>query len=146
MYANELAKSAGVSASVVRYYTRIGLLTPDRNPDNGYRQYAPTDVERVRFIRKAKWLGFTLKDVETILERSDLGQSPCQKVRAIILERIRENQQRLQHLQAIQDRMVNAVESWHRMEDGLPGRRVCRLIDNLDCDEEMLDLHAGYKF
>ena len=146
MYTNELAKAAGVGASVIRYYTRIGLLNPDRNPANGYRRYAPADIERVRFIRKAKWLGFTLKDVETILDRSDQGQSPCRTVRALIMERIRENQLRLQHLQVIQDRMEAAVKSWQQLEDAPPGRHVCSLIDSLDCDEDMLDLYAGYKF
>ena len=87
MFANQLAIAAGVNSSVIRYYTRIGLLHPDRNPDNGYRQYAPADVERVRFIRKAKWLGFTLTDVKTIVERTDTGRSPCKKVGSIILNR-----------------------------------------------------------
>ena len=68
MIVHELAKTAGVSPSVVRYYSRIGLLHPLRNPDNGYRDYSAEDVSLVRFIRKAQWLGFTLKDVETILE------------------------------------------------------------------------------
>lgn len=146
MYASELASAAGVNASVIRYYTRIGLLHPRRDPKNGYRLYAPGDIERVRFIRKAKWLGFTLADVRTILGHSDAGKSPCREVRGIIQERIRENQQRLAHLQEIQQRMETAVESWAHMADGPTGRHVCSLIDSLDCDEEMLDLYAGYKF
>ena len=52
MIANEIAKSAGVSANVVRYYSRIGLLNPTRNPDDGYHEYTSQDVIRVRFIRK----------------------------------------------------------------------------------------------
>ena len=87
MIANEVAKTAGVSANVVRYYSRIGLLNPTRNPDNGYREYTPQDVIRVRFIRKAKWLGFTLKDVKVILEEADSGKSPCGEVRRIIAEK-----------------------------------------------------------
>lgn len=146
MFANQLAKAAGVNSSVIRYYTRIGLLHPDRNPDNGYRQYAPVDVERVRFIRKAKWLGFTLADVKTILERADAGRSPCKQVRSIILNRLEENQIRLKHLQDIQQRMESAIQSWESLEDAPPGRHVCNLIDSLECDEEKLDLYAGYKF
>ena len=71
MIASELAKTAGVNASVIRYYSRIGLLSPVRNPENGYRDFTPDDVDRVRFIKKAKWLGFTLKDVQIILDHSD---------------------------------------------------------------------------
>ena len=105
MIAHEIAELAGVSANVVRYYSKIGLLSPTRNPDNGYREYTPRDVTRVRFIRKAKWLGFTLKDVETILAESDSGKSPCGKVRRIITERVQEIQQRLDHLREMQARM-----------------------------------------
>lgn len=146
MFTNELAKNVGINASVIRYYTRIGLLSPQRNPNNGYREYAPSDIDRVRFIRKSKWLGFTLKDVRTILARSDAGHSPCQEVRRIILNRIEENRLRLLRLQDIQDRMEAAVESWQKVADAPPGNRVCKLIDSLECDEKTLDLYAGYKF
>lgn len=147
MIASELAKTAGVNASVIRYYSRIGLLNPNRNPDNGYREYTVEDVDRVRFIRKAKWLGFTLKDVQTILDEAESGKSPCRGVRRIIIDRILENQQRLIHLQAIQNRMEAAIEAWKGVSDGPPHQEhICDLIDSLECDEEKLDLYAGYKF
>ena len=146
MIAHEIAELAGVSANVVRYYSKIGLLSPTRNPDNGYREYTPRDVTRVRFIRKAKWLGFTLKDVETILAESDSGKSPCGKVRGIITERVQEIQQRLDHLREMQARMERAMESWNLKSDSAPGdEHICGLIDDLACDEEVLDLCAGYK-
>jgi DNA-binding transcriptional MerR regulator len=147
MIAHELAKTAGVNASVIRYYSRIGLLNPERNPDNGYREYTFSDANRVRFIRKAKWLGFTLKDVQTILDEADSGKSPCQDVRKIIISRILENQQRLIHLQAIQQRMEAAIEAWKGISNAPANKEhVCDLIDSLECDEEKLDLYAGYKF
>lgn len=146
MITHQLAKSAAVNTSVIRYYTRIGLLSPDRNPENGYRQYAPADIERVRFIRKAKWLGFTINDIRMILNRADAGMSPCGTVRKIILDRLQENELRLKHLRDIQKRMEAAIESWDGQEDGPPGRHVCNLIDSLDYDEEMLDLYAGDRF
>lgn len=146
MITHQLAKSAGVKTSVIRYYTRIGLLSPDRNPENGYRQYAPADIERVRFIRKAKWLGFTISDIKMILDRADAGMSPCGTVRKIILDRLKENELRLKHLRNIQKRMEAAIESWEGQEDGPPGRHVCDLIDSLDYDEETLDLYAGDRF
>lgn len=147
MIANEVAKSAGVSANVVRYYSRIGLLNPTRNPDNGYREYTPQDVVRVNFIKKAKWLGFTLKDVRTILKEADSGKSPCCEVRRMISERARENQERLAHLQEVQKRMERAMAAWASLSDSKPGdESICGLIDKLACDEEMLDLYAGHKF
>jgi DNA-binding transcriptional MerR regulator len=147
MIASEVAKSAGVSANVVRYYSQIGLLNPSRNPDNGYRKYTPQDVIRVSFIRKAKWLGFTLKDVKTILEKADSGKSPCGEVRRIITERLQENQLRLDRLNEIQERMERAAESWALLSDSAPGdESICGLIDELACNEEMLDLCAAHKF
>jgi len=146
MIAHELAKLAGVNTNVVRYYSKIGLLSPTRNPDNGYREYTPQDVNRVRFIRKAKWLGFTLKDVETILTESDSGKSPCGKVRGIITERTQEIQQRLDHLHEMQERMESAMEAWTLMSDSAPGdEHICGLIDDLACGEEELDLYVGRK-
>jgi DNA-binding transcriptional MerR regulator len=135
MIANEVAKVTGVNASVVRYYSRIGLLQPLRNPDNGYREFSAEDARRIRFIRKAQWLGFTLKDAELFLKQAKSGESPCDNVRKIIRERIRENEQRLARLQAIQDRMEAAIEAWEFMPDRPPGRKhVCELIESLHCD------------
>jgi MerR family Zn(II)-responsive transcriptional regulator of zntA len=147
MIVHELAESAGVSPSAVRYYSRIGLLHPVRNPDNGYRDYSAGDVNLVRFIRKAQWLGFTLKDVETILEHVASGESPCSDVRRLIIERMTENQQRLHHLQAIQERMEAAIESWKSLPDGPPNQQhICDLIASLECDEDLLDLYPGHRF
>lgn len=135
MIAGELAKNAGVNAIVIRYYSRIGLLRPERNPDNGYRLYTANDINRVQFIRKAKWLGFTLKDVQSILDDAGCGKSPCQDVRKIIINRILDHQQRLMHLQAIQDRMEAAIEAWKRVPDGPPNQEhICDLIDSLECE------------
>ncbi len=146
MIAHEIADLAGVKTNVVRYYSRIGLLRPTRNPENGYREYTPRDVKRVRFIRKAKWLGFTLKDVKTILDEADAGISPCHKVRSIISDRVVENQQRLERLQQIQERMESAMASWAELSDSAPGNEnICGLIDKVDFNEEGLDLCAGHK-
>ena len=147
MMASEIGKSAGVSANIIRYYSRIGLLNPTRNPNNGYREYTPEDTLRVGFIRKAKWLGFTLKDVKTFLKEADSGKSPCAEVRRIISERVLENQRRLEHLHVIQERMESAVAAWDSMSDSEPGNKhICGLINDLECDEETLDLCAGHKF
>ena len=135
MIANEIAKATGVNPSVVRYYSRIGLLQPSRNPDNGYREFSKDDARRVRFIRKAQWLGFTLKDAEHFLKQAESGESPCEDVRRIIRERIEENERRLARLHAVQERMETASEAWKHMPDRPPDRKhICELIDGLDCD------------
>ena len=99
MHVNELAIRSDVPAHVVRYYTQIGLLTPTREARNRYRDYVESDVYRVKFIRRAKWLGFTLRDVKAILGDADAGDSPCPEVRDLVKLRAHENHHRLQQLE-----------------------------------------------
>lgn len=132
MHVNDLAKQSGVPPHVVRYYTQIGLLTPKRDPKNRYRDYAAADVYRVRFIRRAKWLGFTLKDVEKILADADAGRSPCPEVREIVKIRARENHERLEDLHRLQRRVENAVAVWETLPDRRPDHdSLCYLIDTV---------------
>jgi MerR family copper efflux transcriptional regulator len=66
-----LADAAGVAVSTVRFYERQGLVEPDDRSPGGYREYAPDAVRRVRFIRRAQRLGFTLREVREVLQLSD---------------------------------------------------------------------------
>ncbi len=130
MHVNELAKRANVPAHVIRYYTQIGLLIPNRDPSNRYREYSDSDVQRVNFVRRARLLGFTLQDVKTILGDADRGVSPCPEVRSLIRLRIAENRQRLQELQQLLTRMNGAMELWETMPDKKPDHeKLCHLID-----------------
>ena len=130
MHVNELAKRAKIPAHVVRYYTWVKLLKPKRDPRNRYRKYSETDLYRLRFIRRAKWLGFTLRDVKAILRDADRGVAPCPAVRNIIKERARGNHQRLEELERLQMRMEEAIDLWKNMPDRLPDHEsLCHLID-----------------
>ena len=65
-----LAKRAGVGIDTVRYYERSGLLTPSQRLASGYRRYTPLELARLRFIRRAQALGFTLNEVRELLALS----------------------------------------------------------------------------
>lgn len=130
MRVKELADHSGVAAHVIRYYTRLGLLHPRREPGNRYRAYATSDVYRVRFIRRARWLGFNLTDVAVILGEADRGSSPCPESRELIRRRAGENRKRLAQVNALQQRMDEAVARWARLPDRLPDHEsLCYLID-----------------
>ena len=130
MRVHELADRAGVAPHVVRYYTQRNLLRPKRNPNNGYREYAESDIYRLRFISRAKRVGFTLKDINLILRDADAGTSPCPQVRRIIEKRAEENERRLSEAQRLQRRMTKAIASWKEMPDYPPDHEsLCRLID-----------------
>ena len=130
-----LAKRVGVPAHVVRHYTRMGLLKPRRNRTNRYRLYAESDVIRLRFIRRAKSLGFTLSDIGQILRDADRHRSPCPKTREIIEVRLGENETHLGALVELQTRIKRAVKIWRTMPDALPtGESICHLIESVTKD------------
>ncbi len=127
----DLAKLCKVPPDTVRHYTRIGLLKPERDPENGYFQYHISDSRRLEFIKKAKSLGFSLKEIEHILTESRKGKSPCPMVREIISQRIQENRVHLEQLMELQLRMEHALASWEKMPDGAPnGEHICHLIES----------------
>lgn len=133
----ELANRSGATPHAVRYYSRMGLLRPQRNPDNGYRLYAHREVGWLRFIRQAKRLGYTLHEIQEIMHDSDQEQSPCPRVREILLRRIDENRRQLEELMDLQTRMEQALAQWSDMPDGVPdGHSVCHLIESFSDNKE----------
>lgn len=82
-----LARAAGVNIQTVRYYQRRGLVGQPDKPDTGYRRYPPETVDRIRFIKRAQALGFSLSEIAELLA---LGDGRCQDVRRIA-ERQRES-------------------------------------------------------
>ena len=137
MTVNDLARQAGIPAHVVRYYTRTGLLKAGRDPKNRYRLYTASDVTRLRFIRRAKLLGFTLGDVGQILRDADRRHSPCPRTRTIIVTRLRESEQQSSALLALQRRMQKAIKMWRKLPDAVPnGESICCLIEAVTEDKE----------
>ena len=137
MIVSELAQRSGIAPHVVRYYTRIGLLSPKRNPVNGYKMFAREDLDRVRFIRQAQGLGFSLEEIQEILAYEVSGGSPCPKVRQILAQRIEENRHRLAELMEKQQRMEKALESWSSMPNKkCTSGSICHLIESVGNEDE----------
>jgi len=74
MRIGELARSVDVNIETIRYYQRIGLLTLPEKPYGGMRSYGDEDLQRLRFIRRAQQLGFSLEDIRELLELSSSGR------------------------------------------------------------------------
>lgn len=66
-----IARQAGVNVETIRYYQRIGLLREPARPQGGVRRYPPDTVERIRFIKRAQDIGFTLEEVAELLRLND---------------------------------------------------------------------------
>lgn len=136
MRVSDLARQARTTTETVRHYTDLGLLTPQRDPDNGYRRYQHTDLQRLRFALKARSLGFTLSDVGELMEASSAGQVPCPRARDLIETRLDQVERRILELRQLSDRMRSAMETWSQAPDcRLDDGRVCGLIDSFAGDE-----------
>lgn len=96
MNVSELAKQATISPHVVRFYARTGLLKPDRNPSNGYKVFGLNEVRRLRFIRMAQCLGYSLAEIAEMLRRLEDGETPCDLMETILRERLVENQEKIE--------------------------------------------------
>lgn len=131
MTASILAKRANVPLFTVRYYTRIGLLKPSRDLRNGYRIYKAADKDRLKFITSAKELGFTLAEIESVLDHAHHGDSPCPMVREIVERRIEETNETIRQLQDLKGRLESAVQMWKTKRNASPtGTSVCHLIES----------------
>lgn len=129
--ASVLAAKSGVPIYTIRHYTRIGLLKPSRDLRNGYKLYRRSDTDRLRFIISAKELGFTLAEIEEILDHAVHGDSPCPMVRDIVKKRVEENKQKIKELKNMQKRLEGALDMWKGMKNGMPdGHSVCVLIES----------------
>lgn len=137
MTASVLAKRTNVPLFTVRYYTRIGLLKPTRNLRNGYKIYKQSDKERLQFIDSAKNLGFSLAEIEEILDHAAHGDSPCPMVREIVEKRVEQSKEKIRELKRLQSRLEKALDMWKTMKNSQPdGHSVCRLIESFAAAEK----------
>jgi len=88
VFIGKVAEAVGVSVHAIRYYERLGLLPPAHRTESGYRVYPADAVERLRFVRQAQALGFTLEEIKEILRLRYSGQSPCDCVRGMLEKKL----------------------------------------------------------
>jgi len=95
----KVAKQAGVGVETIRFYEREGLIDDPRRRSSGYREYAPDVVHRIRFIRHAKELGFTLREIKELLELRVEPDCHCGDVLELAEAKIADIDQRIDTLQ-----------------------------------------------
>ena len=131
MRVSQLAKSLNVAPDTVRYYTRIGFLSPKKDIENGYKRYGYQDQKRLHFILCARHLGFSVKDIQEILSESDKGESSCPVVRKLIEKRLEETEKQFQETLALRARMQSAIQEWRDKPDMEPtSEMICHLIED----------------
>lgn len=106
----ELAKAAGVNPQTVRFYERKGLLPePHRWPDSGYRDYDEEALRRLRFIRSAKEVGFSLREIKELLDFRLLPRESCGEVKQLIGEKLADLDRRMKELTRIQSGLASLL-------------------------------------
>lgn len=123
----QLAKAVGVPTSSVRFYERRGLLSPDHRSQGNYRLYSGATLERLLFIRAAQAAGFTLKDIELLLDFRDGDVSPCREVQNVIEVRLAKVDREIEHLHHVRDVLGRWLKVCRKAER--TGR--CGVLDGL---------------
>ena len=103
----ELAHRAGVGIDTVRYYESRGLLEPHKRLPSGYRRYRDLDVARLRFIRRAQALGFTLAEIRSLLSLS--AQRNVEQVKRAAKAKLEDVERRITELQQVRDGLAQLV-------------------------------------
>src|SRR5205814_4310357 len=99
----ELARLAGASTDTLRHYERKGLLVRPRRSANGYREYPAGTLDRVRLVRNALGIGFTLTELARIVRERDRCGAPCQQVRAVAVTKLTDVGSQLGELTALRE-------------------------------------------
>lgn len=123
MTIGRLAAAAGVHVETVRYYQRRGLLRAPSRAAGSVRRYEAEDVGRLRFIRRAQGMGFSLAEVSELLEIQ--GHAACEQTRQLADRKLMEVRSRLQQLKRLESDLVSMVERCGRVEVG----GACPMLD-----------------
>ena len=131
MLSGELARLAGVSADTLRHYERVGVLPRPPRTQSGYRRYPASAVDRVRLIRRALAIGFSLDELRRILQTRDRGGAPCQGVRALAASKLSQLEQRIAELEALRDQLRSLLIDWDGRLARTPDGQPARLLESL---------------
>ena len=106
MRIGELATTAGITTKTLRFYEKTGLLPPPERAANGYRDYGPTVLSRLDFIRRGRAAGLTLAQIRDVIEIRDSGEAPCDHVYQLLTERLADVDRHIADLQGLRAILV----------------------------------------
>ena len=132
MTIGKAAKMAGVGVETLRFYEREGLIDTPRRTASGYRLYPADVVRRVRFIRRAKDLGFSLKEIADLLALRLDPNSSCADVRRKARAKIADIEERIRALESMREALVRLAD---RCTSDGPSSG-CPILEELDRLEE----------
>jgi len=126
MNIGQAAKASGLTAKMLRYYERIGLLAPAGRTDSGYRQYGAEDLRVLAFVRRSRELGFSLEEIRQLLSLWQDRQRASADVKALAKRHIAELDQKIAELTRLRSTLGELVSCCHG--DASPD---CPILDTL---------------
>ncbi|MCG8690409.1 MAG: Cu(I)-responsive transcriptional regulator [Minwuiales bacterium] len=113
MKIGDAAKRSGVPAKTIRYYESVGLIEPATRQDNGYRAYSETDIHTLRFINRARGLGFTVKDVAMLLALYRDSSRASADVKAVAARHVDRIDEKIAELQSMRQTLLHLIDRCH---------------------------------
>lgn len=126
MHIGVVAARSGLPAKTIRYYEEIGLVPRARRTEGGYRAYSAEDVETLRFIQRARGLGFSVKDVGALLSLWRDRNRASADVKRVALEHVDRIEAKIGELQSMRDTLMHLADRCHGDE-----RPFCPILDDL---------------
>jgi Cu(I)-responsive transcriptional regulator len=129
MQIGDAADASGISAKMIRYYEEVGLIPSPKRRDSGYRVYDESDVHRLRFIRRARELGFPVERIRELLQLWNDRRRPSREVKRVALAHIAD-------MEAQIGRMRELIGTLRYFADACEGdsRPRCPILDELAGD------------
>ena len=127
----EAATLSGVSAKMLRHYETLGLLPKVARTFSGYRQYGPNEVHTLRFIRRARDLGFGIPEIKLLLDLWQNRRRASASVKRIALEHVADLDRRIAEMRAMKRTLEALAHSCHGDE-----RTECPILDDLATQPE----------
>ena len=113
MHIGAVAEKSGVAAKTIRYYESIGLIDSADRTTSGYRVYDVQDVETLRFVQRARGLGFAVKDVANLLALWRDRNRASSQVKALAANHVAEIDRKIAELQGMRNTLVDLMERCH---------------------------------
>lgn len=126
-----VAEACGVSADTIRHYERKGVLGGVVRDASGYRRYSPDAIERVRIVRRALAIGFTLDELARIFRQRASGQTPCRSVHRLAVRKLEELDARIEEMVAMREHLAETVKGWEARLTAAGESEEARLLESL---------------
>jgi Cu(I)-responsive transcriptional regulator len=131
MNIGEASKATGVSVKMLRYYEEIGLVRPALRAHSGYRVYSDKNIAMLRFVRRARDLGFQVKQIAALLNLWQDGSRASADVKSLALDHVRDLEQRRRELDEMIGTLVHLAHHCHGDE-----RPDCPILTGLSAQDE----------